>query len=418
MRPNSSSRRAGMYVAVLLVALLVAIIGMGAITAARIEWRTAEDLHAWRRAEIGARAAIDVGLLEIAGTPGWRDNRAPGAWIANRELGDVQVSLTVTDPADGDFADDGNEAIELRGVGVCGPGRYQLAVRAAPFGPAGHDCLATAICAIGDFTVDSDRLQADAPLASNATLTNRGRIDGSVSAVNVNNYGSISGAIETNASPRSIPDTIKIYERFTTLAVPLSPSLYTELGSEIRLQHQLISPGANGTLATAPEGVLLLDCRGKSLRIDDCRIAATLFVINVSGTVDVTGAVCWAPFVSNYPALLLDGSVDFHQTHSSLSEQSLGINLNPSHTPYNGDRDNDTADTYPASFTGLFCISGRADVESDIRLIGVLLAGTVDVDGEFTVTYDSQFYDNPPPGFEDPDRPLAPVRGTWRRVVD
>ena len=105
------------------------------------------------------------------------------------------------------------------------------------------------------------------------------------------------------------------------------------------------------------------------LKIEKCRIYGTIVLLNCgAGPSSRTKyGISWEPAVANYPALLVQGTYEFHHDAGYLDEISIGINFDPQHTPYPpGDPngwDDDKDDQYPSVIKGLIYVSN--DVNND-----------------------------------------------------
>ncbi|MEM7229587.1 MAG: hypothetical protein AAF432_12320, partial [Planctomycetota bacterium] len=142
--------------------------------------------------------------------------------------------------------------------------------------------------------------------------------------------------------------------------------------------------------------------------------------------------IVWEPAYPNYPALIVDGTIhmNFNEdaegdivSESDISGNGHSINLNPSHTPYQGESDGsviadgdqvtaisngetyDSAthdDVYPSVIRGLVAVTGELDFDGGHPVIeGVVYAGKFEMKAgvSVTLTYNPIYYSDPPPGF-------------------
>jgi hypothetical protein len=166
----------------------------------------------------------------------------------------------------------------------------------------------------------------------------------------------------------------------------------------------------NSNLSAA--GIYVVDCRGREIEIENCRIRSTLVFINCD-EVELRGGIAWEVPNRNYPAIIADAPITDKTTLSglgtnSLRENEIKWNLNPSHTPYNGDSDTDFLDAYPCGIQGPMVstdeilLGNSSSSRGKIRdLTGPILARE---EIEFTETnkriwFPSDMILNPPPGF-------------------
>lgn len=120
-------RPASTYVAVLAVTTIVMVIGLSALTAVRVQRRSAEADMDLAQARENARAAIDLMLLDMENDTGWRDDLAVGTlwpfvslergWLA---LEILEMGTGVCDP------------VRLRASGGHGDARYVTEVLVEP----------------------------------------------------------------------------------------------------------------------------------------------------------------------------------------------------------------------------------------------------------------------------------------------
>ncbi len=159
------------------------------------------------------------------------------------------------------------------------------------------------------------------------------------------------------------------------------------------------------------------------------RIVGTLVVLNPhnEGTF-IWSVVHWSPAVSNYPAILSDGIINFwlgNEAETHLREGPANVNYNPIGATFNGGYDLDRDDTYGSLMRGIVYSSDMIRLKYRPVLEGVLITDgdlyseSTDLLGQttFKVTYLSHFLNDAPPGFG-----IAPIYriapGSFKRVVD
>ena len=159
-------------------------------------------------------------------------------------------------------------------------------------------------------------------------------------------------------------------------------------------------------------GIYVVDCRGREIEIENCRIRSTLVFINCD-EVELKGEIAWEVPNRNYPAIIADAPITDKTTlnglgTNSLREDEIKWNLNPSHTPYNGDSDTDFLDAYPCGIQGAMVSSYEISLGNSSSSRGKIrdLTGPIVArEGiEFTETtkkidFPSDLILNPPPGF-------------------
>jgi hypothetical protein len=186
------------------------------------------------------------------------------------------------------------------------------------------------------------------------------------------------------------------------------------------IQNVVISPGRNPYGTTSAKGIYVLDCGGQDVTIQNCRVVATLVLLNPGSNSQVAQSVSWRSYMANYPALLVKGHFSINTSNVVLSEAtSPKTNYNPVGT---GDgstgEDGDFTDTYsPAAIQGLLYVSGNLRTSVDPAIDGCLVVGgTVTAATSLRLTYKNTYEISPPPGFYEP--PLMRVQaGSWMPVV-
>lgn len=198
------------------------------------------------------------------------------------------------------------------------------------------------------------------------------------------------------------------------------------LSGDGRIRHTVLSPSYNpfGTGVTNPQGIYVLNCKGKKVFIEDCRIVGTLVLLDPGFGSAVQGSVSWEPAVPNFPALLVDERITIGIGTTGLSESSLNVNFNLPGTPYPyplGLENLDVLDAYPSMIKGLIYSTTTINFKNHPTIDGVVVAeDDVWVWGsDLDLRYRSTYVENPPPGFEGAKpRTMVLVTGSWRRIVD
>jgi Tfp pilus assembly protein PilX len=125
-------RRGSIYVVVLGSAMVVMVIGLGALAGVGIERRTSQSASEFNRARLHARNAIEMGFYWINEDPNWRSARsASSAWATAKPVADGAFDLTVTDPDDGDIQLGTNATVLMTATGYCQQAKYTLQVQLA-----------------------------------------------------------------------------------------------------------------------------------------------------------------------------------------------------------------------------------------------------------------------------------------------
>ena len=137
-RVASHHRRRGVgYVYFLSTMMLIAVIGVSALMAARIQLRTAGGTNDSTAARLYAQSAIELGLLMIRDNPQWWITLGTGTWLADTAIGDGTFSLEVILAPAGDEQDDGADPALLIGTGTRGQAQHRTEVTVAPISAKG-----------------------------------------------------------------------------------------------------------------------------------------------------------------------------------------------------------------------------------------------------------------------------------------
>lgn len=121
--------RGSAYVAVLVTASLVIVLGIGALTATRVIGRTSRVTSEAVGARYLAAAAVDLTLWHIREHPAtWRQDLAEGVVVQRKAFGGGTLTVRATDPVDGDLVQGATDKVVLVGEGALGDARRLLEV--------------------------------------------------------------------------------------------------------------------------------------------------------------------------------------------------------------------------------------------------------------------------------------------------
>jgi hypothetical protein len=133
----AAHRRRGVgYVYFLTTMMLIAVMGVSALLAARVQLRSAGGTNDSTAARFYAQSAIELGLAEIHLDPNWRTNLGTGIWISGQAIGAGTLSLEASILNDGDGNPD-NDSVRLIGTGVHGQAQYKTEVTLAALSDKG-----------------------------------------------------------------------------------------------------------------------------------------------------------------------------------------------------------------------------------------------------------------------------------------
>jgi hypothetical protein len=127
-------RRRGVgYVYFLSCMLLVSVIGMSAMLAARVRLKLTLAAADGTAVRFLAQSAIELGYALMDADVDWRSNRGTGAWFTDMPIGDGKMTLTVTIVDDGvrNFQGDPNildDNVVMVGEGAQGQSKHRIQV--------------------------------------------------------------------------------------------------------------------------------------------------------------------------------------------------------------------------------------------------------------------------------------------------
>jgi hypothetical protein len=399
------------YLHVLASSLLITILGLGALVAARLQVRSTRLARDCAEARACATSAIELGRLYIKQNPGWRIAMPNGAWWSDKELGAGRFTLQGTDPADGVLSDSAYEPLVLTGIGTHGIARHAVQVTLVPdIKPLAG--LSTCLCASDLVKINAGKqiTAVGACTATNGQLDNDGLIDGSAEAQSINHTGTITGTLTVPGTSRPMPSaTVFTGYAGKATAVPYAATI----------ENVVLGPGSNPLGPTDPNGLYVIDTGGGNLTLRNSRIYGTLIIRAAGQTVTVDEAVLMQNYRADFPVLLVEGNLILKPDSAvgSLSEAACNTNFNPVGAPYGGVTDSDTTDQYPDEIRGLVHVKGTLRLQQTARIVGVVICeGTVTCEGTNTIAYDAGLYTNPPWGYTFVDG-MKVSPGTWKQVV-
>jgi hypothetical protein len=408
IRHNRHHCRGSVYFLVLASAMLVTLLAMGGILALRVQNRAAVLAEDMDQARLLACSGIELGQLLIANDSKWRTDWINGQGTT-RNFGGGTISMTLTDPSDGDLADSMDDSAVLTVVATYGRARQMAKITLTPkLVPL--DILHTAVHSDGQTKVTATRTLkiVNAPVSTNSKLDKDGTIYGDVEAVSITGLGWVYGSITCPASVKTMPAST-VFQRYKNLATPIS--------SSDTMEKFVLTPTYNPFGQLNADGVYYIDAENKDLTLRSCRVYGTLVI--TAKKVTLSNAVLLQNARANYPALIVQGNVVFAQSDYSLSESYLNTNFNPPGAEYQGGSDADKSDTYPNQVNGLTYLTGNLTFQNSPVIQGtIVVEGTTTVSGNPTLTYDSNILTYPPTGFTQATTQVQALGETWTQSTE
>jgi len=184
------------------------------------------------------------------------------------------------------------------------------------------------------------------------------------------------------------------------------------------------NPFSVNNVQPAISGIYIVDGRSSRIRIDNCRIRSTLVFTNCP-TVELGGGIVWEVPGKNYPAIIVNGTIEDKTDTQLLTEASTGCNYNPSHTPRGSNSDSDLLDFYTCTIRGPIFATGTISLGNTDTNLGKirLFTGPIFAGGALSIqntTKDIQFPSdmilNPPPGFYPSSTPMRLIPSSIRET--
>jgi hypothetical protein len=355
----------------------------------------------------------------IAQDANWRETYLNGGWPTSQAIGAGTLTLTVVNPS-GPLNNSPTDPVILTGIGVKGVAQQRVQVTLEP-SAAPLNCLGVSMLSGSAMSMTSATIQANSQIvASNAgmvaTLAHLwGNAEAVLTVAGATYHGTTTGSV----APRQLPDA-HVFDYYVSqgTAINILDLPYT---SSYQIVNRVLSPSSNpfpgGTNA---QGIYVIDCKGLGLTIANSRIVGTLVLLNATSTCIVQASANWTPAVSNYPCLLVQGTLlQIMCGNTPLAEATTGANYNPPGTPYpypGGAWNTTTTDQFPSVIRGLVYTSGKVST-SNAPTAGILLAaGTVNCAQTLNLLYEPNIFANPPPGFR--AGPMTVQPGSWKQAIN
>ncbi len=412
------------YIAVLVTTLIVMTLGLAGLLAVRSQARASNGLNDAVDARLYALAGVEVARLQIAQNTNWRTAYSNGAWATNQPIGVGNLSVSVVNP-NGGLNNSPYDSVTVTSTGVKNSATHisqvTLVAQPVPFSCLNAALMANSAINLGTTTVYG----FNEILASNSTITALlGTVYPNVEAAGLVAGTTFNGTVTSLVAARTMPDST-VFSYYTSAGTAISIS---SLGSPAVLQNVVLSPASNpyGT-QTNSLGIYVIDCQNQPITISQCRVVGTLVLLNAGSSSSVQGNVNFAAAVSNYPCLLVQGSItiQFDSTTTLQEGKSPVTNFNPpgtnppsTATPYpwgSANYNSTMTDTYASTISGPVYVSGNLATSNAPAFNVLIVGGTLTSSGQMTLGYDLQYYTNPPPGFC--TIPMVPSSGSWQQLV-
>jgi len=251
-RRIENSRTGGVYIAVLATALVVALLSMSALIGQRLQNRMISAQGDVRQAQLNANSAVELALLIMKQDTNWRTTYTNGNWFVKRSATDGTCTLNVTDPVDGNLANNPADPVVVLGIGYSGEAEQRVKVtvdsRKDPL-----SCLRSAI-AVGDSaTLNSDTLRANnALITANSIAATGSQVYGKVEALSTtgSTFNTTPTVVTSDKRP-TMPDWTSVFNYYknngTSIDINSLPTQTPNLARNASIEN-----GENDWVGNAP----------------------------------------------------------------------------------------------------------------------------------------------------------------------
>lgn len=414
-RPRGSA-----YLLVIAITMLVTVITFGILMTTRITSRAAAAENDWEEAGTIAFSACEQAVSVInaqaaANPTGWRSAYTNRQLAVTQSFGRGTMAWALKDEIDGNLADDYSQPVRVYGIGKVNNATRVYSVQLFFSGTA-LDVLRTSLHSDSTLTAGGT-LNGGGPVSTNSSLAGSGTINASVEAALNGSTCAITGSSTIPAATKPMP-LPGVFNWYFNKATPIA---WTALGTGT-ISPGLLGPSNNPYGTTNSDGLYSIQVpSGGTLQIQSSRIRGTLVISCLgSANVNFVGPILWEPNRADYPLCIISGSgvtVKFTGSTTWLNESSIGVNVNPSSTPFEGTSDTNTSGQFPPQYRGLIHVIGSSNTVSltgNFYLKGCLVADCpVTTATTTTVVPDPNLLTQPPQGYVVGDKMIM-VPGTWR----
>jgi hypothetical protein len=380
---------------VLGMAMLITVIGVGALMASRVTTRSVGVNVDWEEAGSLAFSACEHAIARLNGDAAanpttWRNNYTSGAVAFTGSFGRGTIKWVLIDEVDGNFSNDYGDSIRLYGVGVVGTTKRVYSVQLQAGGD-GLDALRCAFHSSGGLKLTDSTVVLGGPVSTNGDINNADKQVGGTG-----NETAGSGGTTAPAKPMPQPGVFNLYKaKATTIA--------TSNASGGTLAPGTLSATSNPYGAANPDGIYYLRLPDgiSKLTIASCHIKGTLLIENAAGntsqSLTISAPAFWEPNSTGYATLITKG-ID-------------SISVNGSQSAFN-----DGSTDYFSEVRGLFHTIGSTDVQFKDKMFlrGCWIAdGVISTSTAMGVLATPSLKTTPPMGYNMGNK-LTPVGGTWK----
>ena len=374
---------------VLGIAMLITVIGIGALTTARVTTRATGVAADWVDSGAIAYSAVEHAIAklnsEAALSPAtWRNAYTNGAVSFDVAYGRGRMRWVLVDEIDGSLNDDYADNLKIYGIGKVGTTLrvYSVTITA---GGSGLDALRTVCHTSGNLSIANTTVAIGGPVSANGNLSLTGTLRGT---------SEITGIGGTSSPSKQMP-TASVFDYYASLATRIDSS-YVSSGE---LRDNTLSAADNPYGAENLKGIYILQIPDSTsaLRIRGFRTKATLLIEGASSrtdqTISIAGDTRMEPNSSDLPTLITK-RINTVTVEGNLLATSSQV----------------------SELCGLLHFIGTSNVylTEAAHVRGTLLCdGLLSMSGTVGFTHDSRLMTKPPEGYTTASV-ITPVPGSWK----
>jgi hypothetical protein len=421
MMRGAQSRRGAAYLVALLAGSIVTVTGLAALSIATSRAKDSILTDDAAEARLLATSGVEHATAAISAliAQGYDRNDLTSAFSQSVSMGSGEFAWSFTEVT-GAPIDNVDGPIHLTADGSSGSARHRLRWTLVPSGLP-YTCLGTAMYAGGTVAISST-----GGIAADGVVGSRGDFSNLVGTVNapVEAGGNVSGtlylgATTSRAAVRDMPNTASTVDYYRNIGTAISYSDIPHDSGIRTLQNVLLSPTSNPFGPVNALGVYVIDLDSSRLLIRNLRVQGTLVLLRSSSDTLIGANVFMQPAHPWLATIVADGDLTFGGNGAGPNEAVLGVNLNPSGTPYQFAHDASTDDAYPGRIEGV--VYATDDIAFTLltqSFQGTIIAHDnieVRTGASVNITYDPGVAHLPPFGFFQDEGGLAidPASLTW-----
>ncbi len=218
---NYRTRRGSIYVLTLGTTMIVAVLGLAALSLVRIQRLQMQGGDDMRHAQAHAKVSLDMAWYRVQNDASWRSKMASGTWATDQAIGDGFYSFTATDPTDGDLTDSLVDPVVIVGVGKSGNATQKLQMEIRALQP-GLRCLEPVAHADNDLKFDGGTVTSARMVSANHDAEVKNSAQAYTDAEAANQIKTGSGGVwhgtttTAGAWPRQMPNIATVYDYYTS----------------------------------------------------------------------------------------------------------------------------------------------------------------------------------------------------------